>query len=215
MFGPMHFVTGTPDADGWRRRRQIATRLSIEAAAWSLFTAQGFQATTVDQVAERAGISQRTFFRYFDSKEAVLFGEWRWQLDELARKIEKADLAMAPLAAVRTAVMSLADDMDHNRRAVRLRSSLTSSTTTVGNYYRQVIQPAWELAVAQAIATRLEVDIDVDPRPRTIAGAAIGALNAALAIWVAGGCTELLPDLTRRAFAVLRDTSNPAGATAE
>lgn len=203
----VQFVTGVEDADGWRRRRQITTRVSIEAAAWSLFTAKGFQATTVDEIVEKVGISQRTFFRYFDSKEAVLFGDWRWQLDELARKIEKADPRVPPLAAVRAAVLSLADDLDQERRVVRLRSSLTRSSSTVTNYYRQIIQPAWEQAVADAVAARLESDVDVDPTPRTIAGAAIGALNAALAIWVAGGCIDLLPELTIRSFAVLEHTS--------
>jgi MftR C-terminal domain len=93
--------------------------------------------------------------------------------------------------------------MDRERRVVILRSSLTQSSTTVGNYYRQIIQPAWEQTVAEAVATRLGCDLDLDPVPRTIAGAAIGALNAALAIWVAEDCAELLPDLTARAFSVL------------
>jgi TetR/AcrR family transcriptional regulator, regulator of mycofactocin system len=166
----MQFVTGPQDADGRRRQRQITTRRSIEAAAWQLFQAKGYQATTVDEIVAEVGISQRTFFRYFDSKEAVLFGDWRWQLDDLARRIEKADSERTPLQAVQAAVLSLAHGMDRERRVVILRSSLTQSSTTV---------------------------------PRTIAGAAIGALNAALAIWVAGDCAELLPDVTARAFSVL------------
>ena len=199
----MQFLTGPQDADGRRRQRQITTRRSIEAAAWQLFKANGYQATTIDEIVAEVGISQRTFFRYFDSKEAVLFGDWRWQLDDLARRIEKADPDRTPLQAVRAAVLSLAHGMDRERRAVILRSSLTQSSTTVGNYYRQIIQPAWEQTVAEAVATRLGCDPDLDPTPRTIAGAAIGALNAALAIWVAGDCAELLPDLTTRAFQVL------------
>lgn len=191
------------DAAGRRHQRQVATRSSIEAAAWRLFQTNGYQATTVDAIVDEVEISQRTFFRYFDSKEAVLFGEWRFQLDDLARRIEKADPDLAPLQAVQTAVMSLAHVMDRDRRAVMLRSSLTQSSITVGDYYRQRIQPAWEQTVAEALAARLGCEIDVDPVPRTIAGAAIGALNAALAIWVAGECAELLPDLTLRAFQVL------------
>jgi AcrR family transcriptional regulator len=199
----MQFIMGPQDADGRRRQRQITTRRAIEAAAWQLLNAKGFQATTVDEIVNEVGISQRTFFRYFDSKEAVLFGDWRWQVDDLARRIEKADPRLTPLHAVRTAVMSLADGMDRDRRVVIQRASLAQSSTTVGNYYRQVIQPAWEQAVAEAVAARVGSDLDVDPLPRTIAGAAIGALNAALAIWVVGDCSELLPDLTARAFQVL------------
>jgi AcrR family transcriptional regulator len=199
----MQFVTGPQDADGRRRQRQITTRRSIEAAAWQLFNAKGYQETTVDDIVAEVGISQRTFFRYFDSKEAVLFGDWRWQLDDLARRIEKADPRLAPLQAVRMAMLSLAHGMDRERRVVILRSSLTQSSTTVGNYYRQIIQPAWEHTVAEALASRLSCDLNRNPVPLTIAGAAIGALNAALAIWVARDCAELLPELTAQAFKVL------------
>lgn len=199
----MHLVMGPQDAAGRRRQRQVTTRRAIEAAAWRLFQVNGYQATTVDEIVDEVEISQRTFFRYFDSKEAVLFGDWRFQLDDLARRIEKADPELAPLRAVRAAVMSLAHVMDRERQAVMLRSSLTQSSVTVGNYYREKIQPSWEQTVAEALATRLDIDIDVDPVPRTIAGAAIGALNAALAIWVAGSCSDLLPELTMRAFRVL------------
>jgi AcrR family transcriptional regulator len=62
-----------------RRRSSITTRRSIEAAAWQLSKAKGYQPTTVDETVEEVGSSQRTFFRYFDSKEAaVLFGDWRY-----------------------------------------------------------------------------------------------------------------------------------------
>jgi AcrR family transcriptional regulator len=199
----MQLVTGPADADGPRQQRQVTTRRAIEAAAWRLFKAKGYQATTIDEIVEEVGVSQRTFFRYFDSKEAVLFGDWRWQLEELVRRIGKADPSLDPLQSVRAAVMSLADGMDRDRLVVMLRSRLTKNSTTVSNYYRQIIQPAWEETVAVALAARLGCDVDADPTPRTVAGAAIGALNAALAIWVAGDCAELLPDLTERAFGVL------------
>ncbi|MGW1059097.1 TetR/AcrR family transcriptional regulator [Micromonospora rubida] len=190
--------------DGPRRQRQLATRQAIEAAALRLFRSKGYQTTTVDEIVAEVGISQRTFFRHFDSKEAVLFGEWQWQLDELVRQVEQADPTLDPLRAVRAAVLSLAHGLDRDRQAVMLRSRLSTSSAPVSSYFRQKLQPAWEQTVAEALAARLGCDIDVDLRPRTLAGAAIGALNAAIAIWVAGDCVGLLPDLTEKAFDVLR-----------
>lgn len=199
----MHFITGIHEVDDRRQQRQITTRRAIEAAAWRLFQANGYQTTTVDMIAADAGISQRTFFRYFDSKEAVLFGDWREQLSTLKRRIERAQPGTPPLAALQAAVMSLADGLEKERDAVILRSSLTRSSAIVGDYYRVTVQPAWEQAAAEAIAARLGCDPDRDPVPRTMASAAIGALNAALVIWVVGGCDELLPDLTARTLGLL------------
>ncbi len=57
-----------------RARRRLETRRLIEAAALDLFEKRGFKATTVEEIAERVGIAERTFFRYYGSKEAVLLG---------------------------------------------------------------------------------------------------------------------------------------------
>jgi AcrR family transcriptional regulator len=189
--------------DGARRQKRLAVRRAIEDTAWNLFGAKGYQETTIDEIADLVGISQRTFFRYFDSKEAVLFGDWRRDNEEMGRRVEHADPALDPLAAVRAAVMSGAELLDRDRQLIQTRAELTKSSPMVGSYYRQIIQPDWEETVTSTLARRLEVDPDVDPRPRTIAGAAAGVLNAAVAIWAAGGCAELLPHVAERAFDVL------------
>lgn len=191
------------DPEGRRRRDRISRRHSIESAAWRLFRSIGYQGTTVDLIAAEAKISQRTFFRYFSSKEALLFGDWQGQLTHLAHRIEKADPSATPLEAVRSAVLSLADAVERERDLVVLRSSLAHMSPLVGGYYRTTIQPAWEQAAAEAISQRLGVETDSDLAPRTIANAAMGALNAAMAVWVSGGCSGLLPEITAQALQVL------------
>lgn len=199
----MQLITGIHDVDGRRLQRQIVMRRGIEAAAWRLFRANGYPQTTVDMIVAEVGISQRTFFRYFDSKEAVLFGDWRGQLVALQRRIRNADARTGALAAVRAAILSLADGLEKERDAVMLRSSLTQSAGSVGDYYRVTVQPAWENAAAEAIAARLGCEVDRDPVPRTMAAAAVGALNAAMRIWVAGENTELLPELTAKTLKIV------------
>lgn len=69
-----------PHAEGsnsLRERKKYATRKAIEDAAWELFTERGYAATSVDDIAERASVAPRTFFRYFPTKEDVLYGEAR------------------------------------------------------------------------------------------------------------------------------------------
>lgn len=58
-----------------RERKKNATRKAIEDAAWDLFLERGYSATSVDDIAERASVAPRTFFRYFPTKEDVLYGE--------------------------------------------------------------------------------------------------------------------------------------------
>lgn len=66
-------VTSTEPAEGLRARKRRHTRDALAAAALDLFEERGFAATTVDDIAERADVARRTFFRYFPTKEAVLF----------------------------------------------------------------------------------------------------------------------------------------------
>lgn len=68
-------VAEADGADSLRERKKYATRKAIEDAAWELFTERGYAATSVDDIAGRASVAPRTFFRYFPTKEDVLYGE--------------------------------------------------------------------------------------------------------------------------------------------
>lgn len=86
-----------------RARRRNATRIEIRAAALALFERQGAERTTVDEIAAAAGISQRTFFRYFATKEeCVLFDLYGFDA-ALDRCLESADPATLTLADVEAA----------------------------------------------------------------------------------------------------------------
>ena len=79
-------------------RRRV--RGTVSLAALDLFAAQGFEATTVDQIAEAAGVGRRTFFRYFRSKEDAVFGDHEERLADVVERLEEADPAEDPLLVV-------------------------------------------------------------------------------------------------------------------
>ncbi|MER7011780.1 TetR family transcriptional regulator [Saccharopolyspora sp. NPDC000359] len=87
-------------------RRRVRSALAL--AALELFAAQGFEATTVDQIADAAGVGRRTFFRYFRSKEDVVFPGHDERLAEVVELLEGADPAADPLVVLgRTAEVVL------------------------------------------------------------------------------------------------------------
>lgn len=79
-------------------RRRVRSALAL--AALDLFAAHGFEATTVDQIADAAGVGRRTFFRYFGSKEDVVFPDHDERLTEVVALLEAADAAETPLLVV-------------------------------------------------------------------------------------------------------------------
>src|SRR5258707_8479830 len=70
-----------------RQRHAERTRDAIVAAAYELFATKGYAETTIDEIAERADIAPRTFFRYFPAKEALLFHQSTDQVDEAVERL--------------------------------------------------------------------------------------------------------------------------------
>ena len=170
-------LSGTAD-EGRRERKKRATRDELIAHAARLFDAHGFDETTTEQIAEAADVSQRTFFRHFPSKEAVLYAD----MDDQRRRVRDALLdrpADEPvLEAVRHAIMSLADGFQDEREIRFLQARMAAAYPAVSAYSRAVVQAQWERELIAAIASRLDVDPMTDPRPEIIAGAAMSALRA-------------------------------------
>jgi AcrR family transcriptional regulator len=79
----------------------------LEAAAWELFRDQGYDRTTVADIAQRAGLTERTFFRHYADKREVLFGGSTAMKDELLRALGSVPPALPPIEAVRIAVEAI------------------------------------------------------------------------------------------------------------
>ena len=186
-----------------REEKKQATHRAITDAAWDLFARNGYDDTTVDDIAAAADVSQRTFFRYFDSKEAVLFGAWRDEFDELARRMRERPADESPMAAMLGALISLAGYYKR-QRAVRIqRARLVATSPNVGRYQQVTISPAFQAMLTDALADRLGVDPADDIRPALYAAVGMAVTRTATDRWLEDPDRIDLAELVRAGFAAL------------
>lgn len=184
---PMSQAPTSAPAEGRRSRKKSRTRQDLIEAGVALFAQRGFDETTTTAIAERADVSQRTLFRHFPTKESLLYAD----MDDLRLEL-RAALAARPadepvLTAVRRAMLSLADNFEHNRERRLLQGRLAAAYPSVSAYSRATLQAEWEREVIAAVAGRLGVDPTDDPRPELVAGATMSAIRHATRQWTGSG----------------------------
>ena len=141
-----------PERSPLQRRRREATRLEITEAATTLFLEQGFDATTVEQIASAAGISLRTFYRYCDSKGDVLTPVLVTGGDRFVELVVGAP-AERPLAEViRSAAIAVMDDREHPN--LRRDASTIMLTTPALRLRWLALVRDWQEDLTPALAAR-------------------------------------------------------------
>ena len=188
---------------GLRDERKRHTRDALESAAWRLFARKGFDHTTVDEIAAAVHVAPRTFFRYFETKDAVLYGPWRENLAEFCRRLSARPPAEDPLTALSASVSEFIEQLEDDTPELLQRARIVSRSTQSRSYRYDVVQPATVDAIARVLAARLDTDIDLDLRPRLFAAVVTVALDTARDAWVASGGRQPIARLVEQAFAEL------------
>jgi AcrR family transcriptional regulator len=183
-----------------RERKKQQTREALEATAWKFFKSKGYDATTIEDITDVVDVSPRTFFRYFDSKEAVLFGDWRSGLDTLSELILSRPEDEPPLVTLFSVMRDYTKIREKNLENVLRRKKLAEGSRKIGDYERNVVNQEMEQTIAEALAQRFDVDPDSDIRPSLYAAIAMGVFNAAKKIWVAKDGKCALSELLEGAF---------------
>lgn len=160
-----------------RQRLRQRTAEEIEAAAFALFAERGYEATTVEQIAAAAGVSTRTFFRYFPSKEAVVFGDHAPTVTRLRAALAGADPALPPAARVRGAMIAAEPDGGGDARRART-AMLVAGVPALRAHHARLVEDLEEV-VAAAVAPDFGGGETGLLRARLFAGALFGALRAA------------------------------------
>ena len=189
------------------RKRQLV-RDELAEAALKLLAWHGFEATTIDQVVAAAGVSRRTFFRYFASKEDVIVQFLADTGAQLCAALAARPAEEPPAVALREATSVLVEACnEHREKSVRLANLILNTPALLGRYLEK--QAQWRRDVAAELGRRLGLDPAADLRPVLAAGTALLAFDAALSQWAAGDGTEDLAALTDQAFAIVADTLSP------
>ncbi len=183
-----------------RGRRPSTSRHEVATAALELFERQGYDETTVDEIASAVGVSRRTFFRYFESKHDVVWGEFDAELVRLRLLLESAPSDRSMVEVIRGAVVATNRFEDDELEELRIRIRLISTVPTLVAD-SAVRYSEWCNTVAGFVAGRIGGSAG-DLGPQTLARAALGASVAAFNHWAEGGAAPLV-DEVEAAFALL------------
>jgi AcrR family transcriptional regulator len=184
----------------WRARKKARTRAALQEQALRLFLDNGYEATTVEQIAAAAGVSHMTFFRYFPTKEDVVLSDDYDPM--LATLIRSQPATEHPIRRIHAAVSAgLATIYAADRNALLVRTRLMLQTPALR-------AKLWENQFATQELLEQALDATTPTlRTRVLAAASLAALTTALETWVrTDGATEL-PELIDQAFQVLEEHS--------
>lgn len=195
-------MTSSSLPTGLRERKKAKTRAAIREHAMRLFHEQGYAATTVDQIAEAADVSQSTFFRYFPTKEDVVLTDEYDPLMVAALRAQPATLT--PIEAIRRSVRELFGQFtDELWEAEQRRQELIRTVPELRMRVQQQFAESITM-LAEVVADRAGLPAD-DFSARVLAGAVIGAALAATkdGVGLAQGATYF--EEFDRALALLQD----------
>ncbi len=170
-------------------RRPATSREELERVAFELFDRNGFETTTVDAIARTAGAGRRTFFRYFDSKNDVVWGSFSEQLDGMRAKFSARPSDEPLMDALRTVIVDFnrvdPDEAARHRRRLQLILQVPALQAHSTLRYAE-----WRAIVAEFVAHRLGVATDA-LMPQTLSYACLGAALAAYEQWLHQSEVEL------------------------
>jgi AcrR family transcriptional regulator len=176
-----------------RQRKKDATRRALLAAAHRHFKEKGFEATTIDALCEEAGVSRRTFFRYFDDKEGLVFPNRHERLERFLAFLEAAPREESAFVILRQATRTFAKEYGQNREQLVARQKLIDGSPSLK--VREIeIDRDWAGAIAEAIVQRTGRSREQQLRALVFAGAVMGVVRATMRHWFA---QEGRPDLAR------------------
>jgi AcrR family transcriptional regulator len=201
-------AAGEPRAS-LRERKKLATRRSLRRHALDLVAKRGFANVTVEDIAEAADVSPRTFFNYFPSKEAVLFGADPDRAASLRDRLVRTAPGAPALEALRIVIAEDAQAAADELRELggnpvdwlrRMKEARADPHLRAAHAAQMALV---ERAATEGIAERLGADPDQDPYPALLAASAASVFRASISFWAGSGGAVPLTRLIDLAFGAL------------
>ncbi|TVZ86721.1 MULTISPECIES: TetR family transcriptional regulator [unclassified Streptomyces] len=174
-----------------RERKKQRTRDALLRSALELFTTRGYEHTTVDEIAEAVGVSQRTFFRYFAGKEDAAFAVQDLAEARFVTAVRERPAHETPMETLRQAVLEGWDGLSEAVEAVvpvelyvRMYRTIESTPSLLAAHLLR--SAATEETLARLLAEREGVDVDADPRPRLAVAVFGGVIRVTERQWSTG-----------------------------
>lgn len=175
-------------------RWKPGSRGRLHAAALELYATRGFQHTTVAQIAERAGLTERTFFRHFGDKREVLFAAAGALREALVRTVAGAPDSLAPIEAVAAGLEAVAAELP-DRESARQRQAIIAANPELRE--RELIVYA---GLSAALAGALRARGLRDPAATLAAEVGLVVFRVASEQWMDPTNDRDLPELIRESF---------------
>jgi AcrR family transcriptional regulator len=190
-----------------QERKQELVRAELEAAAWELFGKKGYEDTTVAEIAAAAGVSRRTFFRYFASKEDVLTATSDEFAEAMLAAMSERPRGEAPLVAIERALVPVLESHLAKTRKSRtiIRLLRESRSLRRAMLERHALM---EERLAVLLADRMHVDPAEDSSPALLAFVARALVDTAYNVWYDQGRKDieaLVAELFKKLGAHLRE----------
>ena len=193
---------------GLRERTRRAVQREITEAAQRLFVERGYEATTVDDIAAEVGMSARSVFRYFPTKEDLIVGKFDLVAEEMLRTLRERpveEMVWESLRRVFDLLVPYVDAPGKHEVAEPMQKIVFASPALMASYLSklQLMQDAAETAIRERAETAGAPYAVGDPAPSAIAGAAFACLVAAQKAWLAGGASQTFAETIDKAMATI------------
>jgi AcrR family transcriptional regulator len=166
---------------GLREQKKKKARDALERAALKLFEERGFDAATIKEIAEAAGMSPRTFFRYFSSKEDVVFSRVTEEFDVLRGLLASEPIRDSSLSTLKRVLRAFAEHFQSQPpEDIQLRAKLLAESSALRRRAAYEIQ-GWGDVLAVDLAAREGVSLE--PRHILLAGVSLQVMQVAGAAW--------------------------------
>jgi mycofactocin system transcriptional regulator len=176
-------------------RPQVTSRAELENISLAMFSAHGFELTSVDEIAAAAGIGRRTFFRYFKSKNDAVWGDFDAELERFAQWFDDCPPEVPILSAIRDGVLEFNSFDQPATASLRDRMRIILSSPAL-QAYSTLRYRAWRQVIVGFSAARLGVS-ENDLVPRALGHLALAAALAAYEQWLACDDSDLIAILGR------------------